>query len=665
MSEPQGSLITLMRFLEGHLSASESDATRRHLDAPGWKSAWQQLQLAAMETTLPVTTWEEPAVAAEALAAFLEGNLSLDEAARIEQHCWESPELLREMVSTYRFLYVDAPREEAMASQPSGTATDRLLTIFPETDNPSAAQNARPSTRPKIAIVTQPAGAPETVTTAEAGPDLTVVVSEGKRARRSRRRTPVWVVYAATIGLGLGLGAVVMISLSRDVAPNSREDIVSPREGQGPSAPTEDSLDGSNRSETPNEEPGHPGANSPNTVEPQLPNRPFDIVNDDTPLPDDSDSTPRPPQRPFPTVDNNSPPVTPYRSFAVQWELIDGLLVARNDDTQPWHGAHADVHRNEASTYATLPDSWASAKTNHGQIVLASDTQVQLDGTRERLHLIVERGKVAISEIPVNQDVRLQTGRKSWIIKPIEEDTAFGCMVLAKQSQLVVRRGKVMIAGTEIVAGRQVALGEGTLGEPSAIVSSTNWFTRPKTPLEVPAATRNALLTSRNIRADLAAIWRSDDHLAALLAGRWSLAIATNQTLTRALSANDDKTRLAALHLLLSSDPNSPRVLFVLRALARRPGNAQMVRNVQNWLSSAHAGKLVTRTDAKQMVNGLRSDYLAIRQISTFFLETAFGKPVLFDPKSGPVARTKAARDWTTFLEGARPTRNTDRATPK
>ena len=650
MSEPQGSLITLMRFLEGHLSTSESAAARRRLDAPSWQSVWERLQLAAAETTLPVTTWEEPTVPAETLAAFLEGNLSLDEAARIEQHCWESPELLREMVSTYRYLHVEAPREEATASLTSDIATDRLLAIFPETGSPPTTPDARTSTRPEIATGTQPANAHEAVTTVQPGPSFPVVVNAGKRTKRVRRRsTPAWVVYAATIviGLGLGLAAVVMISLSRNKTVNSPEGIVSLSEGQDPSAPAEDSWDPSLRPEAPDE---GPRPNSPKTEQPQLPNRPFDVANDGRPLPDDSDSRRHPPQRPSPTAANNSPPETQYRPLAVQWDLINGLLVARNDDTQPWHGAHADVHRNAASNYATLPDSWASAKTRHGRIVLAADTQVQLTGSRDSIHMTVKRGRVAISAIPVNHNVRLQTGRKSWIIKPIEEDTAIGFTVFARQSQLVVRRGKVTIAGTEIVAGRQVALGEDALGKPSAIVSSTNWFTHPRKSLKVPAAPRDALLRSRNVRADLATIWRADDHPARMLAARWSLAIAADQTLVQALSAHDDKLRLAALHWLLLSDPDDQRVLSALGTLARQTGNTQMVRNVLSWLRSAQAKRRVTRTDADRMVDGLRSDHLAIRQISTFFLETAFGKRVVFDPKAGGAARQKAVRKWTAFL---------------
>ena len=664
MSEPQGSLITLMRFMEGHMSTSESDAARRQIDSPGWQSAWQRLQLAAVETTLPVTTWEEPTVPAETLAAFLEGTLSLDEATRIEQVCWESPELLREIVSTYRFMHEETPTEEAVASPPSEAATDRLLAMYPLADQPGTTQETPPSAHPEIAIGRQPADAHAPAAAAEPGPDLPVVISDDTRAMRLRRnRRPAWMVYAATIaiGLGLGLGAVVIISLSRDRAVNPREDIVSPSNGQDPTAPREDVRDPAHDSETPSDVPSQPG---PNTIEPQLPGRPFDIVNDNTPLPDDPTPRPRPSPDPSPTIVNNPPEETPYRSFAVEWELIDGLLVARDDNAQPWHGAYANVSRNPASTYATLPESWARAKTSHGQIVLAADTQIQLNATRDTIHVTVERGRVAFSKMPVNQTVRLETARKSWIIKPLDEETAFGCTTLAQQSQLVVRRGRVTIAGTEIVAGRQVALGDDTLGKPFPIAASTTWFTRPEQSLKFHAATRTALLSSHDVRADLARVWRTDDHPARLLAAQWSHAIAGDQDRARALSATDDKLRLAALHWLLTSDPRDPRVHAALRPLVRAPGNAQMVRNVHNWLASAHAEKVITRADAAQMVAGLRSGQLAIRQIAAFFLETAFGNRVAFDPKAGPNGRQRAAREWTTALRTIshdRPFRNTKR----
>lgn len=649
MSEPQGSLLYLMRFLEGHLSASEDAAARGRIDRPDWQTAWQRLQLAAVETTLPVTTWEEPSVPAETLAAFLAGGLSLDEANRIERLCWDSPELLREVISTYRFLHLEAPREEVTTSPSARMATDRLLAIFPGTDSPPDQQYVRKlASFPESPSEVSGAYGRETITTEGRGPDIPVVVHAAKRSRRlKRRRTPVWLVYASTIvlGLGLALGAVVMISLNRSKATDSLEDIVSPSEGEATSTPVEarqDSLDNP---------PRRPGAVPPSGSEPKLPSRPFDIVNDSATPAGDSDPSPRPLPRPSPTIAVEPSSEQQYRSLAVDWEKIDGLLVARDDDTQPWHGPLADVHRNTAASYATLPGSWASAKTNHGRIVLAEDTQVHLDGTHDSIDVNIERGRVAISEIPADQHVHLQVGSQSWIIQPMEADTALGCTVFARQSQLIVRRGRVSIGGTEIMAGRQVDLGDDRLDRSSPIQASTLWFSRPEIMLKIPAATRDGLLASRDVRTELAAIWREDDHPARLLAARWSLAIGPGPTLAQALSAGNAAVRLAALEWLLAGEPDDPRVHLALRTLGQQTAEPQMVRNVLSWLRAARAKSRVTRADAERMVAGLRSDHLAIRQISAFFLETAFGKRVVFDPIAGPAGRQKAAREWTMLLD--------------
>ena len=667
MSEPQGSLIYLMQFLEGHLSASESAATRARLDTPDWQAAWERLQLAAAETTLPASTGDEPDVPAETLAAFLEGALSLKEAARVEHHCWNSPELLREFVSTYRFLHVDAPHEAALASQPSGVAIDRLRALFPD-----PAVNAAPtgrnnghSPRPSIeatrrATRSDASWVPTTDASDAELNDLAVVVTPRKRSSRSRRqRKSAWIVYAATIviGLGLGIGAVVMIVRSRDSATRSHDQIVSPSEGRDPRTPRENPRAPVLDPRLPDEVPKRPEPTPPADPPRRLPTRPFDMVEDGAAPPDNSDPTPRQPRRPSPATIVKRPPDQTYRSLAVQWDKIDGLLVARDDDKRPWHGPYADVYQNATSYYATLPGSWASAQTNHGRLVLAEDTLVHVDGTRDSIDLNITRGRVAISQIPSDEKVNLRVGTKSWIIQPIEADTAFGCIVFARRSQLVVRRGRVTIGGTEIVAGRQVFLGDDSLDKPTAIVASTNWFTRPDKTLKAPAAVRDALLASRNVRADLETILRTEDHPARLFAARWSLAIGDDKTLVRALSAHDNKIRLLALDWLLSCEPNDPRVHLALRTLARQTGDAQMVRNVLSWLRSARMKSRVTRADADRLVAGLRSDHLAIRQISVFFLENAFGKRVAFDPVAGPVIRQRAAREWTAFLN------RSDRAT--
>ena len=651
MGEPQGSLIYLMRYLEGHLSATESDAARRRLDTPQWQAAWEHLQLAAIETTLPVTSWEEPHVPAETLAAFLEGTLSLNEAARVEQHCWDSPELLREFVSTYRFLHVDAPHEE-IAAGPLRSSSDRLMALFPAASGDRIGRtNWTPSTADvETAFDRSRTGQRESTVTNESQATLPVVVTSAKRSARARRRTPAWLVYVATvvIGLGLGLTAVVLISRSRDNGAPPHQEIVTPSSGEDPALPRNAPQETELEPALPVEDQRRPDSPSPSRPQPQLPGRPFDVV--ETPLPPDASTpVPRPPRRPAPTAVANQPPDA-YSDLAVEWEKIDGLLIARSDDQQPWHGPYADVHRNTAANYATLPDSWASAKTNHGRIVLADDTLVHLDGTRDKLHLNVERGRAAVSELPADQNVHLSVGPRSWIIQPMESDTAIGCTVFARQSQLVVRRGRISIGGTEIVAGRQVALDDVGL-EASPIAASTSWFTRPDKSVKAPAATRDALLASRDVHADLAAIWRADDHPARLFAARWALAIDGDQTLAQALSSRDAELRMVALNWLLACPPDDPRVLQALRELARQTADAQMVRNVMSWLRSAQTKSRVTRADADRMVTGLRSDHLAIRQISAFFLETAFGNRVAFNPVSGPAARQQAAREWTALLD--------------
>lgn len=647
MSEPRGSLIYLMQFLEGQLSAPEADAARRRLEAADWQSAWERLQLAAIETPLPVTTWEEPAVPAETLAAFLEGSLSLDEAARIERQCWSEPGLLREVVSTYRFMHASsdsgASADELRSHQPTDRSTDRLLALLPDT----------PSQTSSSAFVNRIATEPSANHSSESsGPsvEIPVVVNASQRSNRlRRRRTPIWVPYAATmvIGLVLGVAAVVAISLSGG-AGQLREDIVSPSEGELPLAPDENT-----EKQIPDPTTPEPQRPLPETPTPQLPTRPFDVASEDPSPPSSTAPLPGPTRPQVPTLANDNPTPQDYPSFAVEWETIDGLLVARNDATQPWQGPHAEVQRSPTATYATLPESWASAKTNHGRIVLAADTQVQLGGTRDAIHMNVERGNVAISEIPPNQTVHLQAAKKSWIIQPIEADTSIGMTVFARQSQLVVRRGRISINGTEIGNGRQVVLGDDGLAKPTAIKSSIKWFTRPKQTLKLPAATRTKLLASRNVRADLATIWRTPDDPARFLAARWSLAIGVDQTLAQALSSPDAQLRLAATQWLLSCEPNDPRVTLALRRLAAITGNRQSARNVMSWLQAAHDKKGISRTDAEQMIAGLRSDHLAIRHISAFFLETAFGKHVSFDPTAGPAARQKAAREWNALLQRA------------
>ncbi len=677
MREPRGSLIYLMRFLEGHLSASETAAARRRLESPEWQSAWQRLQLAAVDTDLPFTPVESNSLPAETMAAFLEGTLEPKESARVERDCWNAPQLLREFVSTYRFLHCEPASAGPLADQPSAAVTQRLQALFPDRD--SEPPTATGENGQGTATMTSPvAAAPDSADRLRpaAGPtpaDLPVVTPVKRVRRGRRRRTRKWVVYAATvlIGLGLGISAMMILSRIRAGGDGLPDEVATPVDGDRFQPPPV----------VPRPSPPPPGpagdlpasdAMESGSPEPRLPVEPFDLVDDDTP----SRPAPRPDRRPAPrrpvrrppTVATDSPPESTDGTLVMDWEKIEGLLVARHEARQPWHGPLADTHRGAAASYATLPGSWAMAKTNHGRIVLAADTEVHVDGRSDAIEVDVTRGQFAVSELPPDQQVDLRVGASSWIIQPMEADTAIGCTVFARQSplagqssssgragtaresQLIVRRGRVFVAGVEVAAGRQVVLADGGLGQSTPIESNTGWFTRPEAGSKVPAAMRQELLISRDVRADLNRIWRTDDHPARLIAAQWSLAIDTDQTLGQALAARDAKVRLLALNWLVSCHPNDPRVLLALRALARQTGDPQMVRNVLSWLRSARTGTRLTRADADRMVAGLRSDHLAIRQTAAFFLQKAFGPLVTFDPASGPLARQRASREWTAVL---------------
>ena len=132
-------------------------------------------------------------------------------------------------------------------------ATDRLLAMFPSADQPATAYDERTSAQPRVSIGEPSADGNGQIATAAPTADLPVVINKDKRAKRRRSRTPAWMVYAATvaIGLGLGLGAGVLISLSRDKAVNPHQEIVSPSEGQEPTAPVEAPRNLRNGSETP------------------------------------------------------------------------------------------------------------------------------------------------------------------------------------------------------------------------------------------------------------------------------------------------------------------------------------------------------------------------------------------------------------------------------
>src|SRR5262245_26430364 len=129
MNHPAPDLLKLLdwsqRLARGERCAEWEVWSRSSPDA-AWQ--WPRLALAAeMPDAGGLFADDQPELAAEDIAAWLDGGLSETEIAAAEQRCWQSPMQLAEVASAVRFRH-----PATLLAAPSDDLTRRLLELGPQ-----------------------------------------------------------------------------------------------------------------------------------------------------------------------------------------------------------------------------------------------------------------------------------------------------------------------------------------------------------------------------------------------------------------------------------------------------------------------------------------------------------------------------------------------------
>ena len=649
MNPAPGNLIRLLQLLEGQLSDSETQAVQRRLRDPQLHACWRLLQRVGSESVLPQSASPQTELPAEILAAFLEGQLAEREAEEIEEQCWKSAELLREVISSYRFLYREAAPDAVTAS-----LTGRLIDLLDPADKFSQDSRHDRSGQAADKPTAPPAvGNQTSERTVPFAKELVTRRANGVESTASRRLAPrvprSWALHsaAAVAGIVLAVTTVAMVSRFFSRAPAAAPQVAATRPAEEPIV-------------QPNDRPPKPPVAQGGLASTEEPNDalelpvevPVEAAVADAVQPDAKPtvaaSPPGPPDNDRRAVSEPLPEVNPsYRELAIQWDRIEGLLIGRSAGQSDWSGIRALPTSAESPHLATLPDSWATASTNYGRLVMGPDTRVQLDDSRNALQVTVRRGGVAFDDLPNGREVEFRNGLRSWTVRSTREKTAMGFVVHGEQPRLFVRRGEVTLGETRLRQGRQAALHPDGPAVSVATRASTAWFDRPQQSVQLASATRTALLNSVSIRADLDQLRRSSDSPARVLSTRWALAMFPQETLADTLAARDQRMVQETFKWLLAGDPTDPRIRQAWRVLASKTDDAVVFRALARWMRLAQQGQRLNANEALQIVRGLNHQDLLVRQMASFFLEHALGRRVQYDPQGPIAARQQAVRQWT------------------
>lgn len=679
---------------------------------PQDRDAWtklQQLLDAPLDPAAPLTVSES------LVAAYLEGALSADEAEQVERACWSDSAAMQELASIHRDFNqpvpdvdsdpIDAelqarllglnfaatsafgsPRSETTSAEPtspeahrstdesatSSTAADNRLPVKPSQVNGRAVASTNGS---GDGLVPTPPPAPPTPPTPpptdpsvrsldeSARGEFRPVLDSPSPVERALDRHSTsggWLAAAMIAGVMLLAAWAVWSQLEpsgnspdREIAAPPLEEDLEPRDPLnnnrpapgpddplGPDPPTaggtsKDSTSGANASERPQD-------NSDSKDEPS--SDPGSTPSSET----DVDPWDEPPQqRPIRRRPRS------YPAIAFDWRKVRGLVIARDDSTTPWRGAESEKLEAQATDFATLPGSWATAATNRfGEVVFDSNTRIEVaaNDVGDSPVIDLRHGRLAFRNTPREQKYEFRTGVKHFSVQA-PKSSSFAVVYGPGGPQVWVRRGDVQMGAKTIKRNQHVRWSSDGFGDAERIREGTSWFDEPpKNAVRIDDEVQARMLQSDNIFATLAELSQTGAPDVRAAATAWSIVANPNISLHQGLTSPSPLVRNQTLRWFHAQDPQDRRMGLLWRLLGQECGDLAAVRQIHQWAKRTWQQQRPDAPAALQMVQALSHNDQAIRQLAISYLEMHFGHRFAYSPVERPITQRQAITRWTQFI---------------
>jgi hypothetical protein len=612
MASPDAHLLTLISLREGRLSSAEGMAVREQLaDDATLRLHWQTLAKAIDVVTPLVDTERSSKIEIETMAAFVEGNLSVDDAAAVEHLCWENDAALRDVVAAFRSVHAE---EVTFAVQPR---LHHCLRDAVELEFGATAEGEFLESGTIHSATKRPQPVNGSVPTQANGKSVVVLRKEDARQshnnfnHRTGRGVIVAVVVAGLLFLSLGL-----IFFIRGGGMSKRTPIARP------TSPKE----------------GIDGPNNPNLMKPVSPNVP-NITDGSLPMVKHQDPLKPPSQDP----QGRKPALPDGRGLGqivqVEWTDISGVVARRWGDQGQWAGLLSSTKKeisDDALTVRTLPQSWVRGGMAGGpEIVVDSDSELQLiirkqdEKPQRRTTVILQilQGRAAIAGLRDGAEIRMANGEHEWAIRSVANDTAVGLIHLdGLRRQIVVCDGAVRVDDMRLTAGWSVTWNGRTFEKPATDVSRHAWRLPPTQTLAMRKSLVDRINHSGNVLKALSLVGRSARKQDINLASNLSFALDAVETVPQAAQSNLENRRLAAINWLLAADGRQPETSLVWRKIEESLGTGRTQSSVRTWFQAAQSKTRPTQQQLGELSAGLGARHsLFVRQTAIHFLRQISG----------------------------------------
>ena len=693
-------LITLLRLLNNQFGSAEQRRLESKIREDSLAFArWQRLQDAVgSATTLNLNEKSYASTDQEyelqRIAAFLDGTLSDEESLAFENECWESENLLHDVVVLFRAGIqsktsdkVDSNAAASLAQQRQ--LRDRLVGLFPAEPPPAAtperlSKNISTKTKPTLSNLTKVAIA---VAAALAMVAFSIVIANWNAL------TPSPTTIQRT-----DVPPEVLVETPQ--APKESDKRIEPprvvgTEHRDKIEDVPDSIDREQIVDLPStvDQPPDTEKPQPDSVapEPQVVQSPD--VSPDSDVSHDNDGPndlpiPRPPKL---VDDGMAEPANQPTKIQWSWDRIEGLVATRTGTSRRWSGASpVDVSSHQLSDDSDSPDtdrinadgvlkmeckvlpmSWGQATvTGMGSWTVTENTDFsvgpifarqigsQLDTgaqANDRSKSVIgakinlRRGGLAISNANVGSVFLIETATGDWRIRITDPATVVVVEQLSA-SRLVVQKGSIRVNRKELTARQQLVRSADGKLEQMPNRDSIKWLKKPvdKFPSKQLSAQWQA---SRDLFTDLArlnTIAPEDQPLV-----RFALATIDPPGQAKLYLASAlPEVRAEGIHWLLAFGNDPRRLRRLAGALATEMNSPSIGENLPRLVLAIQAKRLPAKADADLLVTGLQNRNVSVRRFSHSLLVHMFGALEDYNPEANPTTQTTQTRKWSSAVTG-------------
>ncbi len=629
-------LLELLDLLDGRLPPERAERLRQRIGEDAeQRERWEVLLATLRVPSLAPRLGVETDIDTERLAAFVEERLPAGEQRQFEEVCWNNRWLLHEVAALRR--HVMTPN--GIAGAPLDVRR-RLEQLWPDESTTLSLPEAE-----------------------ESGATV--------RYRRRHRSRTVWLSWMTAVAAA-GLMALALFiwqtSLGRRPQPGTAE--TSSYEDPGSKIVAKASAKivpptSSRRRRNLSAGGGTEKDPDRSSFESSAPSEAVKVAK--RPASDGAETTSDPDESPVPESEPPSSPEPKQRRLALTWSEVRGAVGVLDRSLGRWFGVSSNApHHPDA--YVALAASWGETEPfPWGRLSLSPESMVsvvtlpQPEGSDSpAVRIVCHYGVVGIDQLQPQFPVEVEVASQLLTLRPLREDTQVLMQSGDSEGRITVVEGRIAWEGEPLARGESLQWTGGEWVRSTDEKRPLKWSALKRQGRKLPARVQRLLLESTDLLADIRRLVQEGSRAVRDLAVPWTLSLAPETALIDVLDSADPRRHQLAVSWMIAHGLRHRPVQSALRSLGRRTQAAAVVRHLAQAIEYLHrqTDLPLPRKLVNPLVTALRHDDVRLRSLAHAVLVAAFGDRIPYDARAPAVARDRAARAWSHWVQRRYATRS-------